>query len=356
MRPAQSVLVLASAFLAPLRCAELPATRINGTEYVRLADAAERLGLRLVPLDAPPAAMLKDGPRPVARLLDHSREIDLNGLRVFLGDPVLARGGAFYVSRTDYLARIVARLRPELCGPPPREPRVIVIDPGHGGTDQGATNKALGSMEKTYTLDVSLRLRRLLEAAGYKVVLTRDADYDIPKLLRAEMANRADADLFVSVHFNSLYPNTKTTGVEVLCFPPRSQRSADSWSPGSRDNAENKDAPVNQFDPWNAVLAGTLHRRILDALRDGDRGEKLEHLGVLRELRCPGVLVEPAFISSDSEAAKLQSPAFRDAIAAAVFAGIQDYAAVVKGLQPEAAKSPEGAPAPRSQPTRPSGP
>lgn len=356
MRPASPVLVLALAFLSAPCGAELTTIRIAGVEYVRLGEGADRLGLRLVPLDTPSSVMLKDGARPVARLLDRSREIDLNGLRLFLGDPVLARGGAFYVSRTDYQARMVPRLRPDLCGPPPREPSVIVIDPGHGGTDQGATNKALGTMEKTYTLDVSLRLRRLLEEAGYKVVLTRDADYDVPKQIRSEMANLAKADLFVSVHFNSLYPNTKTTGVEVLCFPPRSQRSADSWSPGSKDNAESKDAPVNGFDAWSAILAGTLHRRVLDALHDGDRGEKLEHLGVLRELRCPGVLVEPAFISSDSEASKLQTPAFRDVIAAALFSGIQDYAGVIKALHPEPAKAAEGAPVPRSQPTRPTSP
>jgi len=356
MRPAPPALLLASAFFAAPCAAELAASRIAGVEYVRLDEGAQRLGLRLVPADAPQAVMLKDGARPVARLLDHSREIDLEGLRVFLGDPVVLKGGAFYVSQTDYQARLVPRLRPELCGPPPSEPRMVVIDPGHGGTDQGATNKALGSMEKTYTLDVSLRLRRLLEAAGYQVVLTRDADYDLPKLLRSEMANRANADLFVSVHFNSLYPNTKTTGVEVLCFPPRSQRSADSWSPGSRDNAEARDAPVNGFDAWSSVLAGALHRRVLDALRDGDRGEKLEHLAVLRDLRCPGVLVEPAFISSDAEAAKLGTAAFRDSIAAAVFAGIQDYAAVVRALHPHPAGASPGAAPVRAQPTRPAGP
>ena len=356
MRPATPALLLASALLAAACGAEPAATRIGGVEYVRLDKGAESLGLRLVATDAPQAVMLKDGARPVARLLDRSREIDLKGLRVFLGDPVVAKGGAFFVSRADYQARLVPRLRPDLCGPPPGEPRVVAIDPGHGGTDQGATNKARGTLEKAYALDVSLRLRKLLEGAGYQVVLTRDADYDLPKLLRSEMANRAKADLFVSVHFNSLYPNTKTTGVEVLCFPPRSQRSADSWSPGSRDNAEAKDAPVNGYDAWSAVLAGSLHRRILDAIRDGDRGEKLEHLAVLRELRCPGVLVEPAFISSDSEAAKLETPAFRDTIAAALFAGIQDYAATLRALRPEAAPPAPAGPAPRSAPTRPAQP
>jgi N-acetylmuramoyl-L-alanine amidase len=356
MRPAAFVLFLASACIAATGAAEPAVRRIGAVDYVSIDDGADRLGLRVVPLVAQSAVLLKEGARPVARLSDHSREIDLKGLRVFLGDPVIARGGTFYVSRADYLAHLVPRLRPDLCGPPPRQPKVVAIDPGHGGTDHGAENKALGTMEKTYALDVSLRLKRLLEGAGYTVVLTRDSDFDLPKAVRSEIANRANADLFLSVHFNSLYPNTKTTGAEILYFPARSQRSADSWRPGGNDNAEGKDASVNAFDPWNTILAGTLHRRILDALHDGDRGEKLEHLGVLRGLKCPGVLVEPAFISSDTEGAKLGNPEFRDSIAAAIFAGIQDYAEVIKALHPAPAQAPEAAPAPRLPPSRPAGP
>jgi N-acetylmuramoyl-L-alanine amidase len=173
---------------------------------------------------------------------------------------------------------------------------------------------------------------------------------------RSEAANRANADLFVSVHFNSLYPNRKTTGVEVLSFPSRSQRSADSWSAGGKDNAEKKDAPVNGFDAWSSILAGALHRRVLDALHGGDRGEKLEHLGVLRDLRCPGVLVEPAFLSRDAEGAKLATPEYRQAIAAALFAGVQDYAEVIRALHPAAVPAAQSGPAAHSQPTRPTGP
>jgi N-acetylmuramoyl-L-alanine amidase len=355
MRQAASVLVLAAALLSAAGAAGPAVTRFGAVDYVGLDDAADRLGLKLVSLAPQAAAILRDGSRPVARLADHSREVDLAGLRVFLGDPVLARGGALYVSRADYESHLLPRLRPELCGPPQRPPHVIAIDPGHGGTDQGATNRALGSMEKTYTLDVSLRLRKLLEGAGYEVILTRDADYDLPKALRSEIANRAKADLFVSVHFNSLYPNTKTTGVEVLSFPPRSQRSAEAWSPGRKDDSESRESPVNAFDAWNAVLAGSLHRRLLDALHNGDRGEKYEHLGVLRDLKCPGVLVEPAFISSDEEGARLAAPEFRQTIAAALFAGIGDYARLAGPARPEAAAAQAG-PAPHAQPTRPASP
>lgn len=355
-RRAAWVFLLAPAFFPAARAAEPSTIRIGGVPYVSVDDSADRLGLRLVRLAPQPAVILKDGALPVARLADHSREIDLRGLRVFLGDPAIARSGSFYLSLADYESRLVPALRPGLCGPPPREPRVIAIDPGHGGTDQGAVNKSLGTMEKTYTLDVALRLKRLLEGARYSVVLTRDSDYDLSKQARSEVANRANADVFLSIHFNSLYPNTKTTGAEVLSFPPRTQRSADSWSPGGKDDAENKDSPINAFDAWNTILGGDLHRRIIDALHDGDRGEKLEHLGVLRGLKCPGVLVEPAFISSDAEGAKLATTEFRQAIAAALFAGIMDYADVVRGRRAAAAQPVLGADAARPPPTRPSGP
>jgi N-acetylmuramoyl-L-alanine amidase len=230
---------------------------------------------------------------------------------------------------------------------------VIAIDPGHGGSDPGGENKTLGTMEKTYTLDVALTLKKLLEGAGYEVVMTRESDFDLPKQLRSEIANRAHADFFVSVHFNLIQHDTTTTGVEVMLFPPRSQRSTDSWSPAHRNDAEDKDSPVNAFDSWNSILGGALHRSLLDALHDGDRGEKFEHLGVLRGLKCPGVLVEPAFISSKAEGVKLETQAFRDKIAAAIFGGIQDYSSEIRALHPADVHVPPAGPAPRSQPSRP---
>jgi N-acetylmuramoyl-L-alanine amidase len=353
MRPAALFVALATAFLCAADGADLQSLRIGGIDYVSLEDGASRIGLRLERSVSEATVLLKSGSQPVARLTDHSREIDLKGLRVFLGDPVATHGGAFYVSRTDYQVRLLPRLRPDLSGPPPRSPHVIAIDPGHGGVDHGAENKALGSMEKTYTLDVSLRLKKLLEGAGYAVVLTRDSDYDLPKPLRSEIANRAGADLFISVHFNSLYPNTKTTGAEVLSFPPESQRSTDSWSAGRKTDALMEDAPVNRFDAWNTLLGGMLHRRLIEALHAGDRGEKFEHLGVLHLLKCPGVLVEPAFISSNVEGAELATAEFRDRIAGALFAGVQDYAGQIRALQPPAVKAPDGAAPATALPRRP---
>jgi N-acetylmuramoyl-L-alanine amidase len=363
MRLAAFVLLFPSALLSATVGADLPAIHSSGIEYVSLDDGAARLGLRFERLVPPTTVMLKDGAKPVAKLVERSRETDIAGLRVFMGDPVIERGGKFYMSRADFDYHLVPRLRPDLCGTPPHPPHLIVLDPGHGGMDHGTENPRLRAMEKTYTLDVALSLKPMLEQAGYKVMMIRDSDVTIPKENRAGIANKWSPDLYVSIHFNSLYPNTKTTGVEVMSFPSRKQRSTDSWSPGKRDDSESAEAPINAFSAWNTVLGSILHRHLLDALHNGDRGEKFEHLAVLRGLNCPGVLVEPAFLSSDAEGARLATPEYRDAIAAAILAGIKDYSEVLGKLAPPAVAapkqppvpppSPAAAPTPRSPPTRP---
>jgi N-acetylmuramoyl-L-alanine amidase len=361
-------------FLAAAACAhgepDLPSIRINGVDYVSLEEGAARLGLRFERMVPPSTVMLKEGAKPVARLVDHSRETDILGLRVFLGDAVIQRAGRFYLSRADYQFHLVPRLRPDLCGPPPKPPHVIVLDAGHGGMDHGTENPNLRTMEKTYTLDVALRLRRMLEEAGYKVMMIRESDVTVPKENRAAIANRWSPDLFISIHFNSLFPNTKTTGVEVMAFPSRMQRSTDSWSPGKKDDAESAAAPIDSFSAWNTVVGSILHRHLLDALHDGDRGEKFEHLAVLRGLECPGVLVEPAFLSSETEGPRLATSAYRETIASAILAGVQDYSAVLRRLasqaaapapappaaSPASAPAPAATPSPRLPPTRPADP
>jgi N-acetylmuramoyl-L-alanine amidase len=360
MRLAALALLLSLAPVCARAQAELPSIRNSGIDYVALDEGAARLGLRVERSVPPTAVMLKEGEKPVARLADGSRDTDIKGLRVFLGDKVIERGGKFYVSRNDFEYRLLPRLRPDLCVPLPRQPHVIALDAGHGGSDDGTENHTYHTMEKTYTLDVAKRLKGLLTAAGYVVVMTRETDVDVQKQVRSEIANQANADLFISIHFNSLYPNTKTTGVELLEFPPRTQRSTNSWSPGEKNDAEEASSPVNGFNAWNTVLAGSLHRKVLDTLKTGDRGEKFEHLGVLRGLKCPGVLLESAFLSSDAEAERLAKPAYRDVIAGAILAGIQDYADVIRRLRPPSISSPAAAPPPsqgapaHAAPTRPS--
>ncbi len=314
----------------PAAPASLSVQRINGTDYVDVAAFFARLGLRAIGTPGGTRATFQGGGHR-ADLEGGEREMTLDNLKVFLGEPALLRTRVLYVSRID----AEKLLRPILAPPRLAAPRVIVLDPGHGGGDPGMQNRTLGLDEKKLTLDVAQRLKPLLEARGWRVVLTRSDDRElspvkaIDLLRRSELANREHADLFVSIHFNSVAPDTRTSGTEVYRFPPQFQRSATSWGAGQDDDAERHASPVNRNDAGSAVLAYSLQRSLLASLGTVDRGQKLKHLGVLRGLDCPGVLVECVFLSSDTEARRASAPAYRQQIALSLAEGIAAYAAQV---------------------------
>jgi N-acetylmuramoyl-L-alanine amidase len=325
----------------------VPALEIGGRDYVRITDVAVRLKLSLRWLEAGRKVEMTDANHRL-ELMAGGRfgglQMTMDGLNVFLGDPVLARAGDLFVSRIDLEHRLVPLLHGLWNGPPPRHPQIIAIDPGHGGWDPGKENKALRLQEKTLTLDTALRLKRLLEAAGYQVVMTRTDDravapkkeQDLP--MRFEIANLAHADLFLSIHFNSADPATGPHGTEVYLFPPVHQNSTEAEQDHAEDREPNKEhpnpSPTNRNDAWNVIFSHLMHQQMQAHLHTDDRGEKLKHLGVLRGLQCPGILVESAFLSNDAEARRAATPAFRQQIAEAMLAGINAYAAEIDSLRP----------------------
>jgi N-acetylmuramoyl-L-alanine amidase len=313
--------------------ASLPGKKINGVEYVSLAEVAKRLGVKFSWVKRGKiAALIGSGVR--AEIEADSREATINGLRVFLGDKAEDSGGAVYVSRIDFDCCLAPLLRPGFGAHVLPAPKTIVLDPGHGGGDPGKINEKLKINEKTFTLDVALRVKKLLETAGFRVVLTRDEDEaldadkaaDLAK--RAAVANANRADLFVSIHFNALDKDTKTSGVEVYNFAPTNQHATGWWSAPSRNDPhfEKTDQPVNRFDHWNVVLGQAIHRRFVTDLKTFDRGKKLCHFAMLRPLNCPGVLIECGFLTSDVEARKIATAVYRQQIAQAIAAGVRDYA------------------------------
>lgn len=312
------------------RVASLPLKKFNGVAYVNVADAAAQLGLKFAWLERGRRATLT-GANARAELEADTRDVTVNGLRVFLGDPVLDAGGKLYISRIDFERCLTPQLRPGFGVPPVPAPRTIVLDPGHGGRDHGTSTH-----EKTFALDVALRAKKLLEVSGFRVVLTRDDDTYVEHAARAAVANANRADAFVSIHFNALENDTKTQGVEVYTFPPQYQRTTNSWSPGRKEDAEDAASPGNAQDHWNVVLAQSLHRALINGLKSPDRGKKLMQLKVLRPLKCPGVLVECGFLTSDGEARKIATPAYRQQIAQALAKGIENFAATVAAVPPKA--------------------
>ena len=173
--------------------------------------------------------------------------------------------------------------------------KTICIDAGHGGKDPGAC--AGGVREKDIALDVAKKIRAHLRATGYSVILTREQDKFVSLGNRAAEANMWGADLFVSVHCNSA-PNSSATGMEVYVH---TSRGADSTR-----------------------AARAIYDRLLPASGLKGRGIKAKDLAVLRETEMPAVLVELAFISNDSDRAKLVSDEWQERAAEAIAAGIME--------------------------------
>lgn len=317
----------------------LPVLRLIGLEYFALRDVTALLGFKSTWVESTRRLTLLDASNRI-ELTGGSREIAVNGLRVFLGNPILQHGGALYISKTDLERCLAPLLRPALLGPLLGRPRIIVLDPGHGGQDNGMENKPLKLNEKALTLDVAQRLKKLLEARGYQVVLTRTDDRQLGPdkqadfLARADITNRAKADLLISIHFNSLYPDTKTSGTEVYTFTRAGQRSDRAWGAIEKDDAETTPSEVNRFDPWSALLAHCMHREVIGTLKTFDRGQKTMHSIVLRGLKCPAVLVESVFLSNDSEARRAATPAYLQQIAEGLASGIGAYADQLERISP----------------------
>ena len=313
---------------APAARKQPASTRFPDPEWVNVIDAARRLGLKLTWKVQGREAVLSDRDTRLEVAGDRI-EVELNGQRVFLGQALLPRGGELFVTKIDLERCLVPLVRPELIGKAKSRPQVIVIDPGHGGPDKGMINERLNLFEKTFTLDTSQRLKKILETRGWKVVLTRTDDRQLlpgkadDLRRRAEIADEVDADVFVSVHFNAVAEQVeKVRGLEVFRFTPQHQ------PPISRAVRRLDDAqlsPGNGNDPWNSLLAHSIQNAMLTQMKLEDRGFKHERFAVLRFVSCPAVLIEGGFMSNQAEAKMIATPAYRQRLAESIADGLTDY-------------------------------
>jgi N-acetylmuramoyl-L-alanine amidase len=186
------------------------------------------------------------------------------------------------------------------------EPFIICLDPGHGGHDPGAVNRSENVEEAPMALDVCLRARELFIKAGCDVVMTRTDDTFVSLSDRPRIANNANANVFVSYHFNSASdPNTKSS---YEGFTTRGQNRSDKLAtcilkrhgvafPEQSLRADNSDGDIDKEANF-AVLRGTDH---------------------------PAFLMEGEFIHTKHGAAFIKNPDNRQKMAQAVFDGVMDY-------------------------------
>lgn len=194
--------------------------------------------------------------------------------------------------------------------------RLVVIDPGHGGSNLGTRSVTTKVYEKDYSLDWAKRLVPLLEQSGWRVILTRTNDVDMSLAERVAFAETHQADLFVSLHFNSAGGNLEPAGLETYCLTPAGMPS--SLIRGDEDDAS-QIYPNNSFDSDNLKYAVRIHRAMLPVTGNEDRGVRhARFLGVLRGQQRPAVLVEAGYLSNLREATRVADPAYRQKLAEAV--------------------------------------
>ena len=221
----------------------------------------------------------------------------------------------------------------------------IVVDAGHGGWDLGTVGRR-GLLEKDLVLEIAQRLGKLLQSRlGAEVILTRDDDNYIPLDQRAEIANQAQADLFVSVHANySDLPSAR--GVETyytnFFSAPGSRAGLKDVSTAAAAGARNaltlSTADLHERIEQSRRLAASVQRSLygtLSAQNPGlrDRGIKEAGFVVLTESAMPGILAEVSFVSSPTDEQKLRSDGYREEIAEALYKGIARYAATSKNVK-----------------------
>jgi N-acetylmuramoyl-L-alanine amidase len=258
----------------------------------------------------------------------NSRELYMNGLKFILNFPVIQQGTMLYISRMDLAKLVEPVLRPAKIQTAPV--RTVVLDAGHGGSDQGARS-ALGN-EKDFALDVILRARELFTRAGFTVRLTRSADVFIPLETRAMFASHQSNALFISVHFN-YGGRADAEGIETYCLAPRGVPSTNDLT---LTLADFQACLGNVRDPENIALATAMHASLITRLGVPDRGIKRARFVVLKNDANPGVLIEGGFLSNPRDVARIAAPAYRQMIAQAIFHGVLAYNRAVERSTPGA--------------------
>src|SRR5213596_2161537 len=177
----------------------------------------------------------------------------------------------------------------------------VVIDAGHGGFDRGGI-PGQKIPEKEMTLDVAQRLKTLLAASGYRVIMTRDSDVFVPLPTRVAIANSYGNAIFVCIHFNSA-KRMGAGGIETYFY--------------SRESLP---------------LASAIHYYVAGGAPSSNRGVRRRGFYVLRKTNIPAVLVECGFLTNPTEAAYAQTASYRQKLAEEIAAGVRGRSSVTSAL------------------------
>ena len=292
-------------------------TKIDGRDYVS-ANSIKRF-YNFTKVTRSGNSVVLENPKVEMKLTIGAQECLMNGVKFVFTHAVTSVGDTAYVSRMDLAKLIDPVLRPNFIKNA-GDFRTVILDPGHGGKDPGATN-SLGT-EATYNLKVAERAKSLLQAQGFKVVMTRDSNRYLSLQERVDFANGIKQNaVFISIHFNS--GGRAARGIETFTLSPpgvshygRGLIAADSQA-----------RTGNEHDSANIALATSVHGSLLRRLQKHsfDRGIKRARFSVLSGVRHPAILLEGGFMSHPYEARLIANETYQNAVAGGIVDAIAKY-------------------------------
>lgn len=294
---------------------------INGQNYVPLADWSRANGFRVVSFARDEIILTNRTSRLVFDT--DSAEAKINGINVRLSFPV-AKGALISQLDLDTAVKPLVFLQK----PSAKRITTICLDPGHGGKDTG--NRVPGFFwhnEKNYTLPLALELREQLRVLGFNVILTRDSDTFVELPERPAIANRAGADLFISLHFNAAQTaKDQVQGPETYCITPVGANSSNAGVEGSEyGRAAGGPTTANRNEQKSLLLAYQIQKSLVQNLHVEDRDVRRARFAVLRDAAMPAILIEGGYMTNPTEGEKIYDAAYRKQMAAAIAKGILNY-------------------------------
>jgi N-acetylmuramoyl-L-alanine amidase len=294
-----------------------------------------------VDVSAPILAHQYDKPHPVAA--DADARLPIRPHRKPVAQPTIAVANQSSIAVNNQPANESAGSeRVDLSPPAAGAAPLVIIDPGHGGFDPG-TRSASGLLEKDLALQIALQVRHALIDSGYRAEMTRSTDDFVTLRDRTQIANRAGADLFVSIHLN-WSSNPETTGIEVYYLNNTTDRATirlasmenggagDYGAPeGSNLNYILADLRQNYKANESALLARMIDAQTVADLRAGlgvdvnPLGAKMGPFYVLVGAHMPAVLVECGFLSNRGEARRLNTAGYQEVLADGIAEAVVHY-------------------------------
>jgi N-acetylmuramoyl-L-alanine amidase len=309
--------------VAQIPAGYLHSVALFGKDYVRVEDWARANHFQLSWLVKNQELQASNGSAKIIFSVN-SAKISINGVNAWLSAPIALKDGGLFIAPLDLTKTVQPLVAPEK---KTRRGaiRTICLDPGHGGKDPG--NEEGARQEKKYTLLLAEEVRALLVKAGFSVKLTRTTDSFVDRPVRPEIARRSQADLFVSLHYNSeSVAAHEAKGMEVYCLTPARTSSTNAGGEG----ASSGDCAGNRNDSKNVLLAYQLQKSLVRNLGTEDRGVRRARFEVLRMAEMPAVLIEGGFMSHPGESKKIYDPGHRRQMAQAIVEGILAYRRLVE--------------------------